>query len=408
MLDLHFIRSQFPSLSGEWTFFDNAGGTQAVRQVEDRFRDYLFTSNVQHGASYDVSKIAAERVAGVRKAMTSYINAQDASEIILGPSTTQLLQNLAGSLVQILKPGDEVIVTNCDHEANIGPWIRLEKAGIRVKIWKIDRDSMELRLEDLERIMSPRTRLVAFTHVSNILGTIHPVKKITSYVHDRGALVCVDGVAYAPHRMVDVQDMDVDFYAFSFYKVYGPHYSLLYGKREHLEKLPGVHHFFIGEQDIPYKFQPGNVNYEISYSLLGILDYYNDLLLHHDKDDDRIMNEKIGDLFSAFADHEEKLGTQLLSYLGSKKSVRIIGNRSSEKEKRVPTISFIVDGKKSSEVPLFVDRFKIGIRWGDFYARRLTEDLGLMPLDGVVRVSMVHYNTVGEVESLIYALDHLL
>jgi len=460
-LNIEFVRSNFPSLAGEWTYFDNAGGSQTVKQVGERIQEYLYNTNVQLGASYDISRIAGERVFEAQRVWAQMINAKDPCEIVFGPSTTMLLQNLSRSLVQLLKPGDEVIVTNCDHEANIGPWVnmegrmekgewrrekgewrrengewrrengegrrengegrrengewrrengegRLEKERIRVKWWKVNPETLELDLEDLKKLMTERTRLVAFTHASNILGTINPVKEITRFIHDHGAMVCVDGVAYAPHRLVDVQDLDVDFYAFSFYKVYGPHYSLLYGKKEILEKLPGINHYFIGMDETPYKLQPGNANFEMSYGTLGVVDYFGEVSKDHNLETGARGMEHGARLFDLIAEHEEEISLPFIDFLRSKPNVRIIGKETADLDVRVPTISFVVDGVKSSSIPIQVDKHKIGIRYGDFYARRLIEDLGLAERDGVIRVSMVHYNTLEEVNALIKVLDSIL
>ncbi len=404
-LDISFVRSQFPALSSEWVYFDNAGGTQVARQVGERIQDYLYHTNVQLGASYDISQRSTHRVAEAQKSWASVIGSNDPSCIVLGPSTTMLLQNLSRSLVQTFKPGDEVIVTNCDHEANIGPWLMMQKHGIEVKSWKVNEESLQLELDDLEKIMTEKTRLVAFTHTSNILGTINPVKVITRFVHDRGAMVCVDAVAYAPHRLPDVEEMDVDFYVFSLYKVYGPHYSLLYGKPKHLLNLPGINHFFIGKEELPYKLQPGNVNYELSYGLLGITDYYEELYQHHFNDHPSGPAIKIKKVFDLIEKHEETLSELFLNFLNSKSNIRVIGEVVPSGSVRVPTFSFVFKGKKSSDIPPLTDNHKIGIRWGDFYARRLIDDLGLSRQDGVVRVSMVHYNTREEVKRLISILD---
>ncbi|MEZ5196714.1 MAG: aminotransferase class V-fold PLP-dependent enzyme [Bacteroidales bacterium] len=311
-------------------------------------------------------------------------------------------------MVQTFSPGDEVIVTNCDHEANIGPWINMEKSGIKVKFWNINPETLELDLDVLDKLMTHKTRLVAFTHTSNILGTINPVKEITKFVHDRGAMVCVDGVAYAPHRLVDVQELDVDFYALSFYKVYGPHYSLLYVKQKHLERLPGINHFFIGNNEGAYKLQPGNVNYELSYGLLGVTDYIEAVYNHHHSHKSQSLHEKANSVFKVFAQQEEKTVSILIDFLKNFKSIRFIGKVSADGNLRVPTISFIADKMKSSEIPPLVDKHKIAIRYGDFYARRLINDLGLAEKEGVVRISLVHYNTEEEVEGLLRVLDIVL
>jgi selenocysteine lyase/cysteine desulfurase len=256
--------------------------------------------------------------------------------------------------------------------------------------------------------MTEKTRLVALPHISNILGTINPIKEVTSFVHERGAMICVDGVAYAPHRLVDVRELDVDFYAFSFYKVYGPHYSLLYGKKSHLENMPGINHFFL-EDDIPLRFQPGNVNYELSYGLVGVKDYITELAKFHGEG---LVVEGLRNsaalVFEIIAQYEETLSARLLDFLNSKSNVRIIGKKESNRSLRVPTISFVIDNVKSSSIPPEVDKHFIGIKHGDFYARRLIDDLGLAPQDGVIRVSMVHYNTIEEIDQLIKIFDPLI
>jgi selenocysteine lyase/cysteine desulfurase len=244
-LDIELVRSRFPSLDTDWVLFDNGGGSQIAQPVLDRIREYLLTSNVQHGASYEISRLASDRLSEAQAAMATLINARDAREVVMGGSTTLLLQTLATAFAQKLEPGDEVIVSSGDHEANIAPWLELERVGVRVKFWHVNVESFRLRLEDLESLIGPRTKLVAVTHTSNILGTINAIREIADAVHARGALLCVDGVAYAPHRAIDVQALDVDFYAFSFYKTYGPHHALLYGRRDLLVGLPSRSFDFI-------------------------------------------------------------------------------------------------------------------------------------------------------------------
>jgi selenocysteine lyase/cysteine desulfurase len=255
--------------------------------------------------------------------------------------------------------------------------------------------------------MTKRTKLVAITHISNILGDIEPAGAISDFVHQRGAMICVDGVAYAPHRLVDVQAWDVDFYVFSFYKLYGPHHALLYGKRDILLDLPGINHFFIPEDDIPYKFQPGNVNYELSYGMLGLCDYLSQLSKLHGGPAENLQAQAAF-AFDLIAEYEELLSGHLLDYLNGKSNVRVIGRTTANKQFRVPTISFVVEGMDSEQIVLAVDPHQIGIRFGHFYAKRLIDDLGLAPQNGVVRVSMVHYNTLEEVDRLIQVFDQIL
>ena len=408
-LQLDYVRQHFPALGGDWTFFDNAGGSQILQPVIDRITEFLHTSNVQLGASYAVSQTATARVTEGAKAMAALINAPDPDEVILGPSTSALFRILAHCWGQTLQPGDEIIVTNCDHEANISPWMELERQGIVVKTWRVNPATLAMDLTDLDALLTPQTRLVAVTHASNVLGTLMPIRQIADRVHAHGALICVDGVAYAPHRQVDVQALDVDFYAFSLYKVYGPHLALLYGKREHLLALPSYNHYFIENTAIPYKFQPGGSSYELSYSLVGITDYFRHLARHHwGPQTATDLQGQLRQAFALISEHEATLSDRLLTFLRSKPNVRIIGHTSADPAHRVPTISFVVDGQSSAQIPPQIDPHQIGIRYGHFYALRLIEDLGLLPQDGVVRVSMVHYNTLAECDRLITRLDPLL
>ncbi|MCW5312676.1 cysteine desulfurase-like protein [Nostoc sp. KVJ3] len=408
LLNLDKVRQYFPALAGEWTFFDNAGGSQTLKKVVDRISEFLLSSDVQLGASYAVSELAGQRLALATRGMATFINANSYKEVVMGPSTTMMLKVLSICLGQTFKPGDEIIVTNCDHEANIGAWVALEKQGIKVKVWQICPDTLELHLADLEPLMSQRTKLVALTHASNVLGTINPIKEIAAFVRDRNAMICVDGVAYAPHRLVDVQDLDVDFYVLSCYKVYGPHHALLYGKEEHLLRLPGLNHYFIQQTDIPYKFQLGNVNFELSYGMLGLCDYLSELAQLHYGDQTALdLRSQMVQAFDLISIHEEQISDRLLNYLNSKPNVRVIGQSKADRQCRVPTISFVVDGMNSSTIPAKIDQHYIGIRYGDFYAKRLIEYLGLASQGGIVRVSMVHYNTLEEVNSLIEAFEQI-
>jgi cysteine desulfurase family protein (TIGR01976 family) len=403
-LDITFVRRQFPSLDGDCVFLDNAGGSQALGRVIDRIADYLRTTNVQLGASYAVSERAGERMQEAQRRMAAFINAGRPEEVVMGPTSTLLVQLLARAMSHQFTPGDELVISRADHESNIGAWVGLESIGVVPRLWELDRRSQRLELDGLERVMSPRTKLVAFTHASNIFGTIHPVAEITRFVHDRGAKVCVDGVAYAPHRLVDVVAWDVDYYVLSLYKVYGPHHALLYGKHEHLLELANLYHYFIPKDRIPYKLQPGNPNYELSWGSVGIVDYVEELGARAEPPD-QAPRALMQAAFASIADHEEALARRLLDYLATKPRVRVVGETAADRTVRVPTISFIVDGMASPEVVRQIDPLQIGIRSGDFHSRRLVDHLGFQPAGGVVRVSMVHYNTLEEIDRLIAGLD---
>lgn len=404
-LDLDFVRAQFPSLADGFVFMDNAGGSQTVKSVVDRISEFLLTSDVQLGASYAVSQKASKRVTDGVAALAQFVNARDPEEIVVGPSTSMLMKILSWTLVKQFNPGDEIIMCNGDHEANAAPWADLANHGMVVKEWCVDPNSHRLNLDDLDALMTPRTRLVAVHHVSNILGTLNPIREIADRVHRNGALICVDGVAFTPHRAVDVQALNVDFYAFSFYKVYGPHAALLYGRREVLDTLPGINFDFIDKG--AYRFQPGNLNFELTWGMTGLWDYINALAAHHQISAAN-QRAKLDAVFALIANHEQALAERLLGFLNTRKSVRIIGETSADQEARVPTISFVVDGMDSEAVTLAADPHNIGIRFGDFYAKRLIKALDLEANKGVVRVSLVHYNTLEEVDRLIAILDQFL
>lgn len=406
-LDLRFVRAQFPALDGDWVFLDNAGGSQALGRVIDRIADYLRTTNVQLGASYAISERAAARMQEAQRRMASFVNASRPDEVVMGPTSTLLVQLLARAMAHQFSPGDEVVVTRADHESNIGAWVGLETMGAVPRFWELDPSSQRLELDGLARVMSPRTKLVAFTHASNIFGTIHPVAEITRFVHDCGAKVCVDGVAYAPHRLVDVTAWDVDYYVLSLYKVYGPHHALLYGKYAHLLELANLYHYFIPRDRIPYKLQPGNPNYELSYGSVGIVDYIEELGTRVGARE-QTARSSMQAAFQAIADHEQALAERLLGYLTARPGVRVIGETTPDQAVRVPTISFVVDGMDSQAIVRGIDPLHIGIRFGDFHSRRLVEHLGLQPSNGAVRVSMVHYNTMEEIDRLIEGLDSVI
>lgn len=401
-LDIEKVRARFPALKDGFAYFDNAGGSLVLREVAERVSEYLLTTSVQTGASYSHSVRASERLHESRKKIARLVNAARPEEIVLGPTTTMMMRTLATAMAHQFSPGDEVIVTTFDHESNIGPWHILKERGVVFRFWDINPDSLSVDLDDLRRLLTPRTRLVAVTHASNILGQINPIAEIAAIVHEGGAKLAVDAVAYAPHRAVDVQACGADFYAFSFYKTYGPHFAVLWGRHEHLLELDGLYHYFYGRDKVPAKLEPGNANYELAWGCTAIVDHFDDL---GGGGGDRAAIERA---FVDVAEHEAALGERLLSYLRDRNDVRIIGDRHAPIATRVPTIAFKVDRRSSDDVVRAVDADGIGIRFGDFHSRRLIERLGLVEGAGVIRVSMVHYNTLDEVDRLVKSLDRAL
>ncbi len=266
------IRSQFPALVGDTIFLENAGGSQIPSVVADHVRDYMLSNYVQLGAGYPRSQRATQLVDETHDFVRLLMNGGD-GEVILGSSTSSLLRMLASCYAPVLPSGAEIIVAETGHEANLGPWKHLQRFGCQLRWWRMDPETFCCELSELESLLSDKTALVAFPHVSNLLGDIVDVAAITALAHAAGARVVVDGVAYAPHRVMDVSGWDVDWYVYSTYKVYGPHMAAMWGRRDALAELTGPNHFFVPRNELPYKFELGGVNHEGCAGVRGLRDY---------------------------------------------------------------------------------------------------------------------------------------
>jgi cysteine desulfurase family protein (TIGR01976 family) len=403
--DADAVRARFPSLDGDTVFLENAGGSQVPQQVAERMRDYMLSSYVQLGAGYPLSRRADAVVEDAHAFSNLLLGGAETGTAILGPSSSQLLAMLAHCYAAVLQPGDEVIVTETAHEANAGPWVRLAERGIEVRIWRVDPETFTCRTEDLDRLLGPRTRIVAFVHVSNLIGEIVDVAEVTRHCHAAGARVVVDGVAYAPHRAVDVAAWDVDWYAFSTYKVYGPHMGLLYGRHDAVSELTGPNHYFVPRDEVPYKFELGGVSHEGCAGWLGLSDHL--AFLAGREPGTELDRAAIEDAYSVMEDLELPVQERLLDFLRDHPRVRLIGPEHAGRD-RVPTVSFVHESKPSAEIASACHAHAFAIRHGHMYAHRLCEALGLDPDDGVVRVSAVHYNTVDEIDRLVAVLDGVL
>ena len=407
VLDLDFVRGLFPAPCWERAFFENAGGSYVPQSVIGRVTAYMRESQVQPGAGYDASALAERRIADGQRVCAEMIGAQT-DEVLIGPSTTMNVYVLAQALGALFEPGDEIIVTNLDHEANIGAWRRLTERGIVIREWAVNPETERLEPEALDACLSDKTRLVCFSHCSNILGGANDVAAITRRTHGAGAMVCVDGVAHAPHRPVDVAALDVDFYLLSLYKMYGPHVGLLYAKREHFERAPGQNHFFLDDR-IPLKLNPGGPSHEFTAALVGIGDYFETLATHHLDHPPNTFKARVDAMFAIMAAQEEKLAARFVEYLLSKPNVCLLGPKTGEAAVRTPTFSFTVEGRPPAEIAALLQAAGVAIGQGNFYAPRLLQALGITDMNaGVLRASMVHYNTMEEVERLIAALDEVI
>lgn len=406
MLDIDFVRAQFPALETPWALFDNAGGTVLPEQVIRRATDYMRRYQVQLGASYPLSVEAGEVQHAARRAMADLVNA-GADELILGASTSANLRLLASALRPLWKAGDEVVVTDLDHASNIGPWQDLEASGIVLRLWRLRPETATLELDDLDELLNERTRLVCFTHCANVVGVVQDVAACVERVHRAGALACVDGVGFAPHDRVDVRALNADFYSLSLYKACGPHLGLLYGKRRCLEMARRQNHSFIGDK-LPDKMHPGGVNHELAASLLGIFDYFDAFEEHHFDTPCSDRGAQIERIFRCIRTYEEELSRPLLEYLEGHAKVTLVGPALHTGARRLPIVTFTVAGQRPVDVVDHLDGRQVAARHGHFYAPTAIEAMGLAHRGGVVRVSMAHYNHAEEVARVITALDDFL
>lgn len=407
--DVDFARAQFPQFrdpeTADWAFFENAGGAYAPDQVVDKLDHFFRRTKVQPYYPFKPSLDAGEAMDRSYRKLAEWVGASP-EEIHLGPSTTMNVYVLAQALRDQLAPDDEVIVTNQDHEANIGAWRRLAEHGIRVREWQANPESGQLDLTDLEALLGDRTRLVCVTHCSNVVGAVNPVKDIVRLAHAAGARVVVDGVSFAPHGQLDLHDLDVDFYLFSLYKTYGPHIGLMYVKQAHLESMSNQGHYF-NEGYLSKRLVPAGPDHGEIACASGIVDYFDVLHHHHYPDEDGGTADRMRRVYDLFSEQERQLMKPLLSLLASKPSVRVIGSTEPNHD-RAPTIAFASSRTKNADMAAKLAAAQIGCGLGHFYALRLIEQLGIDPQEGVLRISMVHYNTEEEVQRLVDTLEPML
>lgn len=408
VLDPNFVRSQFPAFSEPslqgFAHFENAGGSYACGQVIDALHRYYLQTKVQPYYGFGPSHAAGVQMDQARERMARWLNVAT-DEVHFGPSTSQNTYVVAQALRQHLKAGDEVIVTNQDHEANVGAWRRLEEKGIVIREWQVDAESGELDPVGLDKLLNEKTRVVAFTHCSNIVGSMHPVREWTDKVHAVGALAIVDGVSYAPHGLPDVDALGADIYLFSLYKVYGPHLGVMVMRKAVNEQLPNQGHFFNADHPTA-RFTPAGPDHAQVASVNGVIDYFEAVYAHHWGAGDATQAKKTSRVRALFQHTERRNLQPLLDFLSGQKTVRLVGKAVTKD--RAPTVSFTVQGRGPAEIAALLATKKIGVANGNCYAYRLMPALGIPPEQGVVRLSFVHYTTQEEVTRLIGALDEIL
>jgi cysteine desulfurase family protein (TIGR01976 family) len=409
-LDIARVRSQFPSLSQTVAaqpavFLDGPGGTQVPQRVIDAISDYLKNSNANTHGAYATSQRTDSVIAGARAAMADFFGC-DEDEVVFGPNMTTLTFAVSRAIGRELGPGDEILLTHLDHDANVSPWRALEERGVTIRFAEINEDDCTLNLADLAQKITSRTRVVAVGYASNAVGTINDVKEIVRLAHQSGALAYIDAVHYAPHGAIDVRALDCDFLVCSSYKFFGPHMGILYGKPEHLQRLQ-PYKVRANTNAIPHRWEWGTLNHECIAGIAACVDYLADL----GRQVDPSASPRRAALLAAYGaiqQHEHGLAEGLISGLLTIPGLTFYGIRDVGKlAQRCPTVAVRIAGHTPLELAT-----KLGERgfftWdGNYYALNLTERLDVEKDGGFLRIGLAHYNTAEEVQRFLSALREI-
>ena len=412
-LDLSAVRSQFPSLNRPAIFFDNPGGTQIARQSLDRITRYLLECNANHEGVFETSVTSDAILQEAHQAMADFYNAASAQEIVFGNNMTTLTLHLSRSISTEWKAGDEIVVTRLDHDANVTPWVlAAQDRGVKVNWVDFDVEDGTLKLDELQKVLQRKPKLLAVGYASNALGTINPIHKIVKMAHDAGSLVYVDAVQYAPHGSIDVQTLDCDFLVSSSYKFFGPHCGILYGKHALLESL-FAYKVRPATNELPGKFETGTQNHEGIAGVLGALEYFGWVSAQFGDDQAEALSGgsyqgrrlDLKKAMLAIRAYEYELSRALLSALEEVPGIRIFGLTDVRRlDERVATYSFRIGDLHPREIAKRLAEQGIYVWDGNYYAINVTERLGLEDKGGMLRVGAAHYNTLEEVERLKAAL----
>ena len=406
--DVDAIRTRFPALAlthagRPMAFFDGPGGTQVPESVIEAVARYYRESNANHGGAFPTSERSDAIVADAHAALADMVGV-DADEITLGPNMTTLTFHVSRSIVASMRPGDEIVVTGLDHQANVDPWIAAARDGeVIVRTWEPDLADCTLRLEDLGDVLNDRTRLVAVGWASNAVGTINPIREIADRAHRVGAWLYVDAVHAAPHLPLDARAVDADFVAFSVYKFFGPHLGALYGRREIMAGLPSYK-----VRPAGHRFETGTGNFEGAAGAAAAVEYLADLGSRYGGAPEGAgRRERIVAGMHAIRAYELDLYRHLVGRLGEVEGSAILGlTAEADMERRTPTAAITIPGLSPRAVAERLGERGIAVWDGDFYATGLMERLGLAP-DGVVRIGLTHYNTRAEVDRLVDELSEI-
>jgi cysteine desulfurase family protein (TIGR01976 family) len=414
-IEVNRIRTQFPGLNRDLIFFDNPGGTQIVQASINRLNSYLIHHNANHGGAFETSRESDAVLDEAHAAAADFLNAARMEEIVFGPNMTTLTFHISRSIGRLFSPGDTIVVTNLDHDANITPWTLLaQDNGLQIAWVDFDPETGMLDQHSFQAALEHKPRLVAFGYASNALGTINPVQEMVRAAHDAGALVYIDAVQYAPHGPIDVQELQCDFMAVSAYKFFGPHVGILYGRHDLLEELfPYKVRPAPGQP--PGKFETGTQNHEGIAGVLGAIEYLERLGLDYGEG----LSDQYSDKFSgrrlclkqameAIKAYEWEISRRLLEVLQDIPGMILYGPQDQGSLKdRVPTYSFNLKGKSPASVAKSLAKAGINVWDGNYYALAVTQRLGVEESGGMVRVGPVHYNTMEEVERFGKALEKI-
>ncbi len=405
--NLQRVRQQFPALDRPAIFLDNPAGTQISKQSLERINRYLVECNANHEGMFETSRKSDEILHEAHAAMADFLNASRPEEIIFGNNMTTLTLYISRSLAWNLQPGDNILVTRLDHDANISPWMLIaEDKGCNLLWVDIDVEEGTLDLDDFAKALEKKPKIAAFGYASNLLGTINPVKKLVRLAKDAGALTYIDAVQYAPHGPIDVQDLDCDFLACSSYKFFGPHAGALYGKYDLLNELK-AYKVRPAANELPYKFETGTQNHEGIAGVLGALEYFKWLGAEFGGDHTQEWKDAgftgprliFKQAMSAIRDYELELSRALIGVIESVPGTRIYGVTDRNRlEERVPTVSFRLEDKDPAQLADAIGKQGIYVWNGHNYALAIVERMGLLEAGGMIRVGPVHYNTVEEIE----------
>ena len=400
------LRSQFPALHREpkFTFFDNAAGAQVPQMVLDAVNHHLLEHNVQRGGRYAKSRAVDETVARARESVADLVNARDVSEIAFGMNATSFIRLVSLAIGQTLRERNEIVVTDMDHEANVATWLVLERFGAKFVWWKMREDG-NLHADDLVPLVGPKTRLVASTLTSNALGSIVDVAAAAKVAHAAGAEIFLDAVHFGPHGSIDVQAFDCDYLVCSGYKIFAPHMGFLWGRRNLLQALPTFREEFIPDEP-PGKIEAGTFIYENVAGMDAAVRYLEKLGRSLGADD-RSRREALRHALNSIRSYEESLSLAMLEVLRNSGATIYGIPEDNRVRERVPTLCFNLPMVAPSKVCTEMSDRNIGIRDGHMYTPRLMKRFGLAQDSGVVRASLVHYNTIEEVRRFGNALAEI-